>query len=421
MLDSSLRLLSISPFPPSPPSFGAQRRIHGLLSALAHRHHVTALTLVSPETDRAEVERAMRAYCQEVALVTARNGRGLAKRWMQLRALVSSRSFERLTMDLAPFRAELHRLLSSRTFDVVLLEFPFLAADVLADPPPGRPRPIRVLDTHNIEFDLARQQAGSEHGLMRRIHNAANWPKVRREELDAFRRFDGVAFCSELDAARARTLVPSVRATVVPNAVDVETFAPRPGLPRSDGRTVLFFGAINYFPNVDGILFLLKEVWPLLAASHPGCRLKIVGQHPTREILAFQGPRVEVTGRVDDVRPHLASAAVTIVPLRIGGGTRFKILEAMAMSRPVVSTTLGAEGLEARPGENLLLADDAAGLAAAVGRVLDDPALGRALGNAGRRLVEERYSWDAAALGLERFLATLGAGGAVAGEAAGGR
>jgi len=421
MLDVSLQLLSVSPFPPSPPSFGAQRRMQGLLSALARRHPVTALSIVSAELDRVEVEQAMRAYCREVSLVTAREGGRLAKRWLQLRALVSPRSFERLSMDLTAFRAELHRLLATRHFDAVLLEFPFLAGDVLADPPPGARRPLRVLDAHNIEFDLARQQAGREHAPLRRIHNSANWPKLRREELDAFRRFDGVAFCSELDAAKARALVPSVNAVVVPNAVDVQSFAPAPGLPRPDGRTVLFFGAINYFPNVDGILFLVREVWPLLAAAHPGCRLKIVGQHPTREILALQGPRVEVTGRVDDVRPHLASAAVTIVPLRIGGGTRFKILEAMAMARPVVSTTLGAEGLDARPGEDLLIADDAAGLAAAVGRVLTDPALGRALGEAGRKLVQERYSWDAAAGTLERFLLSLGARGVVAGEAAGRR
>jgi polysaccharide biosynthesis protein PslH len=419
MPDASLQLLSVSPFPPSPPSFGAQRRMQGLLSALARRHSVTALTLVSPTTDRTEVERAMRDYCREVSLVTARDGRGLGKRWTQLRALASPRSFERLSMGLPAFQAELRRLLASRSFDVVLLEFPFLAADVLADLPLGSHRPIRVLDEHNIEFDLARQQAGREHGLLRRVHNAVNWPKLQREELDAFRRFDGVAFCSAEDAERARALVPSVNAAVVPNAVDVREFAPTPELPRPDGRTVLFFGAINYFPNVDGILFLLKEVWPLIAASRPSARLKIVGQHPTREILAFRGPRVEVTGRVDDVRPHLASAAVTIVPLRIGGGTRFKILEAMAMGRPVVSTALGAEGIDARPERELLLADDAAGLAAAVQRVLDDPALARALGEAGRTLVQQRYSWDAAAGTLEQFLLSLA--GRMAGEAAAGR
>jgi glycosyltransferase involved in cell wall biosynthesis len=164
---------------------------------------------------------------------------------------------------------------------------------------------------------------------------------------------------------------------------------------------VLFFGALDYYPNHDAVLHLLRSAWPPIAARHPDARLVIVGQKPPPEILAFRGPRVEVTGRVDDVRPHLAAAAVTIAPLRVGGGTRFKILEAMAMGRPVVSTTLGAEGIEAAPGRHLLIADDDASFAAAVGRVLDDAPLADELGRAGRALVEERYSWDAAARSME--------------------
>ncbi len=183
--------------------------------------------------------------------------------------------------------------------------------------------------------------------------------------------------------------------------MNIEYFKPRPTNPPSDGCTVMFFGALNYFPNQDGLLYFLREVWSLIEKSNPKARLKIVGQHPTPEILAHQGPRVEVAGKVDDLRPHLASAAVSIAPLRIGGGTRFKILEAMAMAKPVVSTSLGAEGIDAEPGRHLLLGDDAASFAAAVSRVLGDPQLGSRLGREGRALVEERYSWASAAQTLE--------------------
>jgi glycosyltransferase involved in cell wall biosynthesis len=313
----------------------------------------------------------------------------------------------RRAFDLPELRRALGRVLLARRTDVVSVELPFLAGQRLKLAPPGAPPPVRVLDEHNIEFDLARQQANSEHGLARRVHNLANWPKVRREELRAFRTFDGVTFCSDTDEARAKKLVPSVRSAVVPNAVDVDHFRPRPSDPPSDGRTVMFFGAINYYPNVDGLRYLFREVWPLIAAKHPDARLKIVGQHPTPEILGFQGPRVEVTGRVDDLRPHLASAAITIVPLRVGGGTRFKILEAMAMARPVVSTTLGGEGIAAENGRHILLADNPAGLAASVGRVLEQPAFGAEIGARGRTLVEERYSWNAAAKRLEGFVHEL--------------
>jgi glycosyltransferase involved in cell wall biosynthesis len=198
-----------------------------------------------------------------------------------------------------------------------------------------------------------------------------------------------------------------VRSAVIPNSVDVDYFKPSPQDPPSDGSTVLFFGAINYYPNVDGLLYLLHEVWPLLAKSHPRARLKIVGQHPTPEILAFRGPRVEVSGQVEDVRPHLSSAAVSIAPLRIGGGTRFKILEAMAMARPVVSTPLGAEGIKFESGRHLLLADDAAAFARAVGRILDDAQLANHLASEGRALVEARYSWAVAADRLDLFFREL--------------
>jgi glycosyltransferase involved in cell wall biosynthesis len=398
-----LNLLFLSHFPPSPPTFGAQRRIQGLMAALARRHRITAVSVVTSDYDPRAAERAMREYCDEVVLVPTRAWDGPRKRLKQLRSLFSARSFVRNLYDLPALRAVLDELLSSRAYDVVNVELPFLALQRLRKAPRGAPPPRLVLDEHNIEFDLARQQANNQLGLARRGYNSIDWRKLRHEEVEIWTRFDGVAFCSAADEGRARRLVPSIRSVVVPNAVDVEYFKPRPADPPSNGNTVMFFGAINYFPNVDGLLYLLREVWPLIEKSHPRACLKIVGQQPTPEILAFQGPRVEVVGQVDDLRPHLAGAAVSIVPLRIGGGTRFKVLEAMAMAKPVVSTSLGAEGIEAEPGRHLLLADDREAFAAAVGRILDEPSLGARLGGEGRALVEERFSWEAAVQPLERL------------------
>jgi glycosyltransferase involved in cell wall biosynthesis len=398
-----LDLLFLSPFPPSPPTFGAQRRVQGLMSALARRHEITAVAVVTTDYDAQVADRAMREYCDQVVLVPARAWDGPVKRLMQLRSLFAPESFVRSLYDLPALRKAVDGLLSGRRYDVVTVELPFLARARLARAPRGERPPRLVLDEHNLEFDLARQQARNEMGPARRVYNAINWRKIRREETEIWSRFDGVAFCSEADRSRAHALVPSMRSALVPNAVDVEYFRRRPSDPPGDGRTVMFFGALNYFPNEDGVLYFLREVWPLIEASHPEARLKIVGQQPTPEIAARRSPRIEVAGTVEDLRPHLAAAAVSIVPLRIGGGTRFKILESMAMERPVVSTTLGAEGIEAEPGRHLLLGDDAKAFAAAVGRILDDPQLGARLGKEGRALVEQSYSWDAAAQALEAF------------------
>jgi glycosyltransferase involved in cell wall biosynthesis len=398
-----LNILFVSLYPASPPQFGGQRRLEGLMKELARRHEVSAAALFDPETDPAPSERAMRAYCREVVLVPGR-GEGFAKRLAQARSLLSPDSFESRHFALPQFQSALEQLLSRRHFDVVVVAAGlFLTRYLFGGTRSRDAMPRRVLDEHNIEFDLQRQMTGIGSPL-RRIHNSVNWRKLRREEIREWRRFDGVTFTSKPDEERARALVPSMRSAVIPSAVDPRAFRPEPGDPGPDGRTVMFFGINDYYPNSDGILFFIREVWPLLAASHPQARLKIVGPRPTPEILAQRSARVEVTGPVDDVRAHLATAAAVIVPLRLGGGTRLKIVEAMAMSKPIVSTTIGAEGIDVVHERHLLLADEPAQFAAAVGRVLDDASLAARLGEEGRALVTARYSWEAAARSLEGFL-----------------
>lgn len=415
MSPDALELLFVSHFPPSPATFGAQRRIEGLMGALARRHRITGLSLVGPDFEAPAARRAMEAYCREVVLVPGRPERGLRKRLLQLAALASPASFERRHCSVPALRAALGELLSRRRFDVVSVELPFLAHQPLRRAPAGEPPPLVVLDEHNIEHDLARQSRDASRGPLRRLHHAVNWRKVRREELSAWARCDGVVFTSADDAARARSLAPALRSAVVPNAVDVEHFRPDPSLPPADGRTVVFFGTLDYFPNHDGLEWFLAEIWPRLAQSHPRARLKIIGPRPTPWALRQQGPRVEVTGLVEDLRPHLSAAAAIVVPLRVGGGTRFKIVEGMAMGKAIVSTTRGAEGIAAAPGEHLLLADDPAAFAAATGALLDDPARAGRLGASARALAEARYSWRSAADAYERFVRGLrGAGSASA-------
>src|SRR5207248_1015143 len=180
------------------------------------------------------------------------------------------------------------------------------------------------------------------------------------------------------------------------NAVDLSAFEPRPGDPPADGNTVMFFGANDYYPNTDGILYFIREIWPRVTARHPHARLKVIGPRPTPEIVAQQSSSIRIGGMVDDVRLELASAAAVVVPLRLGGGTRFKILEAMAMAKPIVSTSIGAEGIEVIDGKHLLLADEASRFADEVNRLLTNGELGSRLGREGHALVKARYSWDAA-------------------------
>ncbi len=419
MLGERLNILYVSPLPPSPPRFGAQARVHGLITNLAPRHEITAVSLLDRDFDAGECERAMREYCREVVLVPNPRGQdGIAKRALQLRSLASLRSFEYHRFSVPALQGQLDRLLRRDRFDVVNLEFPYLAHLRLRQSPPGSPPPSLVLDAHEIAHDIVRQIARSDVSPGRRLYAALNWRKLRRDERAAFRAADGIYACSVADQERLLSYVPSARTLVIPNAADVDFYQPRACDPPSDGRTVLFFGLLSTFPNLDGVSFFLREIWPAIAARRPLARCKIVGRQPPASLLELAGPRIEITGFVEDLRPHLASAAVLVVPLRLGGGTRLKIVEGMAMGRPIVSTSLGAEGIEAVPEREILIADQPLEFAAAVVRVLDDPALASRLGRAARQLAVARYSWRAAALRLERFFVEV-AGAGEPGAAAG--
>ena len=404
MSPERLSILYVSHMPPSPPRFGAQARVHGLITELARRHDLTAAMLVDDEFDAEECRRAMQAYCREVVLVPNPHGQeGLTKRLLQLRSLASTRSFERLRVTVPALRSTLDRVLCARRFDIVNLEWPYLGHFDLRQAPLGEKLPALVVDSHEIAYDLARQFARASGSLARRLYFGANWRKLRREELRTYRDADGVYLCSAADERRLLDQVPGARTAVIPNAADVEYYQPRPTDPPPDGRTVVYFGLLSTVPNVDGVIHFVQDIWPRIAEASPEARCKIIGGRPPPSLLALAGPRVELTGFVSDLRPHLAAAAAVVVPLRLGGGTRLKIVEAMAMGKAIVSTTLGAEGIEAVPGRDLLVEDQPAAFADAVNRLLAQPRLAARIGQSARQLAVERYAWSGAARALEGF------------------
>jgi polysaccharide biosynthesis protein PslH len=404
MVPERLNVLLVSPMAPSPPSFGAQARTHGLLNSFAKGHDLSALVLHDDDGAPDASGPAMRSYCREVIFVRNPNGAtGWRRRTLQARSWLSRRSYQRHLFAVPVFQEALDHVLDGHRFDVVFVNFPYLAHYRLRRSPPGTATPVVVIDSHDVGYDLARQVATSSAPLGQRLHASFNWRKLAREELAAYSAADGVCVCSTADQKRLAADAPSASTIVIPNAADVEHLQPRRADPAPDGRTVLFFGLLATVPNVDGVLYFLREIWPLIAAARPDARFVVIGARPTPEILAHAGPRVTVVGPVDDLRPHLSAAAVVVVPLRLGSGTRLKILEAWAMARPVVSTVLGAEGLDCVPGRDLLIADDPSEFARSVLRTLSEPGLSDRLGRAGRALVSERYSWRTAAQTLEAF------------------
>jgi polysaccharide biosynthesis protein PslH len=408
-LSRKLKILFVTPYLPSPPQFGGARRLHGLMTELALRHEVSVCSLLNTSETHAHPEsiRATSEYCKEVVTVP-NEPFGLPvgrKRALQLRSLASRHSFEWLTHVNPELTARLRDMLSRQRYDVLNFEFSHMAPyqALVRTMAQGA---LFVLDEHNIEYEILKRTAASESSKVRRLYNAVNWRKLRAEEVQAWRDFHGVAVTSVHDRDLLLRDLPGAKVTVVPNAVDLEHFAPRPQAPVQP-LSILFFGAINYFPNSDAVKLFVDEIFPRVRARLPGARFKVVGHTPDN-LKALGNEFIEMKGFVPDLREEIERAAVVIAPLRIGGGTRLKILEAMAMARPVVSTPQGAEGLEVAHGRELLLAESPAAFADEVIRVLEQPALGQQLGAAARTLVEDRYGWAASVKRLEGLYTDLG-------------
>jgi glycosyltransferase involved in cell wall biosynthesis len=189
----------------------------------------------------------------------------------------------------------------------------------------------------------------------------------------------------------AGQVAPHTPTAVVPNGVDTEYFTPDSG--EIESRTIVFNGVLDYRPNLDAAIFLADEVLPRVQETHPDAQVVIVGRGGPDELAQVRGPNVRATGEVPDVRPYLARAEVVAVPILAGSGTRFKVVEGLAMSKPMVSTAVGCEGIGVEHGRHLLIADTPEEFASAIVRLFDDAALARSLGQAGRMFVEREFSW----------------------------
>ena len=253
-----------------------------------------------------------------------------------------------------------------RRFDVAVCDFLDAAVNF-----PGKLGIPSVLFQHNVECEIWRRHALTESHPLKRLMYKAEFQKMLRYEQVMVRKFQHVIAVSENDRQLMKQWVDGSRITVVPTGVDLQQY--RPGATRDAAAPLLVFvGAMDWEPNIDGVEYFCTQIWPAITAQVPGARFRIVGRNPDKRVEQWASDAVEVTGRVPSVLDHLKEAAVVIVPLRIGGGTRLKIYEAMATGRAVVSTTVGAEGLDVQHGEDIVLADEPSKFAEEVVTLLQD-------------------------------------------------
>lgn len=395
-----MKILLLTPQLPYPPHQGTTIRNYNIIRQLARRHDVHLLSFVQ-EHDDLSAAVPLQEACRSVRGVTAPR-RSMAQR---IRGLLAS-TLPDMAMRLPSreFQAALDSCLEKLRPDVVQVEGIEMAQYGLnLAARRTNQHPILVFDDHNAEYVLQRRAFETDlkqpQHWVGALYSWIQWHRLARYERLTCERHDWTVVASEADAAAIHALLPQLALRIIPNGVDSEFYRPDAVLDRDivlPARSLVFTGKMDFRPNIDAVSWFVDEVFPLIRSQAPDAHFYIVGQKPHPRVVALgKKPGVIVTGYVDDVRPYIAQAAVYVVPLRIGGGTRLKIMEAMAMAAAVVSTSLGCEGFPLMADQHLMIADRESDFAAAVVELLHDQAQARRLGAQARRFVEQHYDWAA--------------------------
>ena len=388
-----MKVLFLSQIVPYPPHGGVLQRGYNLVRELGREAHVHLLAFVHPDvlpTEAAccESQAALEKFCEAVEYFPLWPKASPVHRIAGLAVgAFSPRPFSVLAHRSAAFLRRVSELVETKQFDVIHVDTIALAQ--FLDRKWSIPT---VLTHHNIESQLMDRRAGAESGLLARLYLQRETKKLQSYEAEMSGTFDVNVFVSKADEHTMLERVPALCTAIVPNGVDVEYFMPNQG---PDAPSLIYTGGMNMFANRDAVMFFLSDIWPLIRSRVPGVKFYAVGQDPPKELssLAARDPQIVVTGYVTDVRPLVRDASVYVVPLRVGGGTRLKVLDAMAMGKAMVSTSIGCEGLEVCPDEHLLVADSPEQFSEKTVRLLQDSGCRLTLGRTARELVERRYSW----------------------------
>ena len=371
---------------------GGKIRTYNMLKELKRDHHITYLTLDDGSADRDAREQAQE-YCHELVCVPHEQREKFSKGfYVELLVNLASplpyaiKKYESIAM-----RTEI--IMKEESIDVVICDFLAPAINV-----PQNLSCPSILFQHNVEAMIWKRHFEVQSNPAKKTYLRGQWRKMERFEKEMCRRFDAVIAVSAEDRDQMREEYGVNAVFEVPTGVDTEFFKPT-GKENVDPHNVVFTGSMDWLPNEDAIRYYTDQIMPIVRRSIPDATLTVVGRNPYPSLLELsrRDPSIIVTGRVDDVRPYMERAAAYVVPLRIGGGTRLKIYEAMAMEKAIVSTTVGAEGLPVSDGKELRIADTPERFAASVVELLTNAEAARNLGQEAARVVREKFGWNGVA------------------------
>jgi sugar transferase (PEP-CTERM/EpsH1 system associated) len=382
-----------------PPDTGGKIRSYNILRQLARQHSITFFSFYAAHNP--DVHAELKHMFDRVVTMPLRipTPKSFAEMCDYAVRLFSSEPYGITKYCRPEVRRGLRSLLEEENYDVILCDFMAVAGVI-----PWDCATPKVLFTHNVEATIWRRHYEVASNVIWRAISWQEWRKMEAAERRYLRLADRVLAVSETDRDAFAAFLSAEKLTVIPTGVDVEYFQPLAG--EEAANSLVFTGSMDWLPNEDAILYFADAILPLIREHSPEVFLDVVGRNPSRKLqaLAESEKSIRLTGWVDDIRPFVGRGSICIVPLRIGGGTRLKIFEAMAMGKAVVSTSVGAEGLAVRSGENIVLADTPNDFAQAVISLLRDPRRRQQLGAAARTLVQENYSWTIVANDFARTL-----------------
>ncbi|MCE5324493.1 glycosyltransferase family 4 protein [bacterium] len=380
-----MKVLFVAAWFPYPADNGSRIRTYQLIKALSNKHEVYLVSLLQDDSDPVNVK-----YLSDICNVVSLH----PSRWFKpgsfksMLGYLSSRPRSMVDIYDPAVRSSVGRVLNEIKPDVVIASTLGVVEYV------SRPLDIPcILDEHNCEYAVLRRNAANIDGALKRLRYDAGWKKFARWESGVCRSFDSVVMVSDGDCELMLEAAPDLRnLEVVPNGVDTDHYDPANR--HSEQSTLIYNGAVTFRANLDAVRYFTSDIYPLLIQSMRDIKLRITGRTTGIDLRGISDcPGIEFTGYVNDIRDVLASSALCVVPLRQGGGSRLKILEAMAAGVPVVSTSIGAEGIDGVDGRHLLLADTPQNFADCILRLLNDESMAAEMAADARKLVEERYSW----------------------------
>lgn len=378
-----MKVLHIFPYLPTPANFGGAMRTYHILKHLVENHDVT----VAGFSEKGDINLFRQTFPELKGKTYFLNRKRINPfRYQQLLSFFTPHSYWYLWGRSKEFQRMLNDLLKEHDFDIILTEFSSMGHFKLES------NAIRVLDAHNVEYDNFRRMSSLEWSYPRKRFYRREYEKCHREEIDIFKNQDAIFTTSQRDSELIGRDVDYIPHHVIPNGVEMSYF--RSMESDVEPHSIVFTGAMSYVPNHDGMIYFIESILPLIRNVIPGIKLYIVGGNPPDFLMKYQSDNIIITGFVDDVRPYIDRASVYVVPLNMGSGTRLKIAEALSMQIPIVTTSVGCEGLDVVDSKHLLIRDTPVGFAEAVIELINNGELRDKLVTNGYELAGKKYDWN---------------------------